>query len=76
MENLTKSQTEHHHSTYQLLVESEETQRNAFESVVYLILIAAIGAAMWQFSHQLATFTNLGMAASQNVAVETVALHG
>lgn len=76
MENLTKSQTEHQHSTYQLLVESEEKERNAFESVVYLLLIAAMGAAMWQFSHQPATFTNLGLTGSENVAVETVAVHG
>lgn len=71
MENLTN----HPHSTYQLLIESEERERTAFESIAYFLLIAATAAAIWQFSHQPATFTDLGLAASENVAAQT-ALHG
>lgn len=59
MENLTI--TNPHHSTYQLLVESEEKERNVFESLLYLLLILAMSVAMWQFSHQPVTFTGLGM---------------
>ncbi len=56
-------------STYQLLVQSEEKVRSYFESLAYLLLIAATAASIWQFSHQPITFTSIGVAASQEVAV-------
>ncbi len=62
MENLSNSQPAHQHSTYQLLVESEEKERNLVEDFVYLLLMVAVSAALWQFSHQPVTFTGLGMA--------------
>lgn len=58
-------------STYQLLIDSEEKQRGAFESVAYLALIMALSAAMWQFSHQPVTFTGLGVATAESAAVES-----
>ena len=62
MENLSTSQVEHHPSTYQLLVESEEAERNVIETFAYLLLIVAMSAAMWQFSHQPVTFTDMAVA--------------
>ncbi|HEY8670730.1 MAG TPA: hypothetical protein VIL63_07820 [Terriglobales bacterium] len=58
-------------STYQLLVQSEEKERNYFESLAYLLLIAATAASIWQFGHQLVTFTSIGVAASQSVTQQT-----
>ncbi len=74
MENLTKPNHDSRHSTYQLLVESEEKQRNAFESVAYLLLIVAMSAALWQFSNEPVAFTGLGLAASKTVAAQPEAL--
>lgn len=58
----------HRPSTYQLLVQSEEKERSYFEDLAYLLLIAATAVSIWQFSHQLVTFTGIGVAASQEVA--------
>ena len=54
-------------STYQLLVQSEEKERNYFESLAYLLLIVATAVSIWQFSRQPVTFTSIGEAASQKV---------
>ena len=63
MENLNNnSQPVHLHSTYQLLIESEEKERGFVESFVYLMLILATCASIWQFSHQPVTFANIGSA--------------
>lgn len=60
---------QHLPSTYQLLVQSEE-QRGAFEGVVYLLLVVATSLAIWQFSHQPVTFTDLGGADSGTAMVQ------
>ncbi len=39
-------------STYALLVRSEETRRNRFETLVYTILIVCTTFAVAQFGHQ------------------------
>ncbi|HEY2801030.1 MAG TPA: hypothetical protein VGI85_10565 [Chthoniobacterales bacterium] len=67
MENLI---TNPHHSTYQLLIESEEKGRNVFESLAYLLLIAALSVAMWQFSHQPVTFTGFSTAVESTWTAE------
>ena len=39
-------------STYALLMQSEEKERNLFETLVYgLIILSAVGA-IWQFAYQ------------------------
>ncbi len=76
MENLSNSPIEHQHSTYQLLVESEEKERNVVEDLVYLLLILAMSAAMWQFSHQPVTFTDLGMAVEKTTWTAEGSLRG
>ncbi len=74
MENLTNPNHDSRHSTYQLLVESEEKQRNVFESVAYLLLAVAMSAALWQFSNQPVAFTGLGLAVAKTVAAQPATL--
>ena len=76
MENLSNQLTEHPHSTYQILIESEEKERTVFESIVYFLLIAATTAAIWQFSYQRATTTDLGLASAKKVAAQPATLRG
>lgn len=74
MENLSNQLTEDPHSTYQLLIESEEKERTLFESIAYFLLIAATTAAIWQFSQQPATFTDFGLASAKSVAHQPASL--
>ncbi|MEP7079054.1 MAG: hypothetical protein ABI795_08475 [Chthoniobacterales bacterium] len=60
----------HQHTTYQLLVESEEKQRGALEGVAYLLLIVATSVSIWQFSHEPVTFTNIAGADSRTAMVQ------
>jgi hypothetical protein len=71
MQKPSNQNTDNRRSTYQLLIDSEEKQRGAFESVAYLALSMALSAAMWQFSHQPVTFTGLGVATAASAAVES-----
>ncbi len=57
---MEKTQTNHHATTYDLLIDSEEKGRTALESVVYLFLITAAVLAIWQAGHQPVTVTRLG----------------
>ncbi len=50
MEYLTAS--DHEESAYQLLVNSKETRLGLFESLVYMLLILATVASIWQLSQQ------------------------
>lgn len=58
----------HHEGTYQLLVQSEEKERGLIEGVVYLLLVIATTASIWQFSHVPVTFAEIGEAHAQEVA--------
>ena len=68
MKHPVNPENPHRQSTYQLLIQSEEKERSYFESLAYLLLMAATAASIWQFSHQPVTFTSIGVAASQEVA--------
>ena len=59
----------HHETTYQMLVESEETERGVIEMVIYFLLIAATAVTIWQFGNQPATFSDL-----DNVHAQTVTM--
>jgi hypothetical protein len=75
----TPSQTQHiHHQTaYQLLVASEEKERGVIEDIVYLLLVVATSASIWQFSHQPVNFAGIGEADEQKItAFEAAALRG
>jgi hypothetical protein len=68
MKHPVNSANVHQQTTYQLLVQSEEKERNCFETLAYFLLIIATAASIWQFSHQPVTFTGIGMAASREAA--------
>jgi len=57
---MEKPQTAHHATSYELLVASEEKGRTALESVVYLLLMTATIASIWQAGLQPVTFTRFG----------------
>ncbi len=64
-------------NSYELLVQSEDKERNFFESVAYLLLIVAASASIWQFGRQPVSFTSIGLAASKNaVAQQTSSVRG
>jgi hypothetical protein len=77
MKNLVNSEEIPPRNTYELLVQSEEKERSVLENVVYLLLVVATSASIWQFSHQPVTFNSLGVAASKDaVAQHSSYLHG
>jgi cytoskeletal protein RodZ len=41
-----------HESTYGMLVREEEKQRSFLETVLYVLVVLSIIAAIWQFAHQ------------------------
>lgn len=78
MKTLINPHATHRQSTYQLLVQSEEKKRSGFEALAYFLLIAATSASIWQFSHQVVTFTGIGAAAAaqQVAALQSPAVRG
>ncbi len=60
MTNPNQAKAVHQESTYQMLVDSGEKERGLLESIVYLLLVIATTASIWQFSHQPVTFADLG----------------
>ena len=39
-------------STYSMLVQAEEKERNLFETLVYGVIVLSAVAAIWQVAHQ------------------------
>jgi multidrug resistance efflux pump len=39
-------------STYSMLVQSEEKERNVFETLVYGVIVLSAVVAIWQVAHQ------------------------
>ena len=39
-------------STYSMLVQSEEKERNLFETLVYSVIVMSAVVAIWQVAHQ------------------------
>ena len=77
MTNPSSASRDHHETTYQMLVESEEKELTITENIVYLLLVIATATTIWQFSQQPVTFSDLGSAQSQNVvALQSSALRG
>ena len=62
------SQPVHHETTYQMLIESDEKESGLIEDIVYLLLVIATVATIWQFSHQPVTFADVGVMHAQKVA--------
>jgi hypothetical protein len=65
---INPSQPVHHETTYQMLVESEEKEHGIVEDIVYLLLVIATSAAIWQLSHQPVTFAEMGVEHAPDVA--------
>ena len=57
----------HEESTYQMLVESEEKERGLVETFVYLLLVIATVASIWQFGREPVTFAEIGAIHSQKI---------
>jgi hypothetical protein len=76
MKNLVNSEEIAPRNSYELLIQSEEKERGFLENVVYLLLVVATSASIWQFSHQPVTFTSFGMASKNAVAQHSNHLHG
>ncbi|MGI8889752.1 MAG: hypothetical protein ACR2G0_03080 [Chthoniobacterales bacterium] len=58
----------HHETAYQMLVESEEKERDFFEVLVYLLLILATVATIWQFGREPIRFADIGIDHLQKIA--------
>ncbi len=58
----------HEESTYQLLVSSEEKGRGLVEAFVYLLLVLATVATIYQFGREPVTFADIGVTHAQKIA--------
>jgi hypothetical protein len=50
--NTTDQSQNHEESAYSLLIRSEEKSRNAFEILIYPLLVLGVVIAIWQFALQ------------------------
>jgi hypothetical protein len=57
-----------HQSTYALLLRSEEKSRNAFEILIYPLLVIGVIIAIWQFALQTTELPSRETKPSQHVA--------
>ena len=58
-------------STYSMLVQSEEKERNLFETLVYGVIVLSAVVAIWQVAHQpvKVPFTDQAHASAQTAVV-------
>jgi len=58
-------------STYSMLVQSEEKERNVFETLVYGVIVLSAVVAIWQVAHQpiKVPFTDQAQASAAQTAV-------
>ena len=58
-------------STYSMLVQSEEKERNLFETLVYSVIVLSAVVAIWQVAHQpvKVPFTDQAQASAAQAAV-------
>ncbi len=68
MTNQTPATQVHEESTYQLLMDSEEKGRGFVEAFVYLLLVLATVATIYQFGREPVTFAEIGVMHAQKVA--------
>lgn len=68
MTNQTPATQVREESTYQLLVDSEEKGRGLVEAFVYLLLVLATVATIYQFGREPVTFADIGVMHAQKVA--------
>ena len=68
MTNPIQANQVHEESTYQMLIESEERERGLFEAFVYLLLVLATMAAIWQFGREPVRLAEIGNVHAQKIA--------
>lgn len=68
MTNPTPATPVHEETIYQLLVESEEKGRGLVEAFVYLLLVLATVATIYQFGREPVTIADIGVAYEQKIA--------
>ena len=58
-------------STYSMLVQAEEKERNVFETLVYGVIVLSAVVAIWQVAHQpiKVPFTDQAQASAAQAAV-------
>ncbi len=58
-------------STYSMLVQAEEKERNLFETLVYGVIVLSAVVAIWQVAHQpiKLPFTDQAQASAQTAVV-------
>ena len=58
-------------STYSMLVQAEETERNVFETLIYGVIVLSAVVAIWQVAHQpvRVPFTNQAHASAAQAAI-------
>ena len=68
MTNPTQATPIHEENTYQLLVESEEKGRGVLETFVYLLLVLATIATIWQFGREPFRIAEIGVNYAEKIA--------
>jgi len=71
--NTTGQPENQHQSTYALLIRSEEKSRNAFEALIYPLLILGPLIAIWQFAQQPVNIPAAGLKGAPCALVEASA---
>ena len=74
-QNERVDETTAHESTYGMLMREEEKDRSLLETVVYLLFVLSIVAAIWQFAQEsieMPSYSDETITAGQVSAVSTV----
>jgi hypothetical protein len=68
MNDSTQAKPIYQETTYQMLVNAEEKERNVIEDIVYLLLVIATTVTIFQFSREPVKFADLGAAQAERIA--------
>ena len=60
MKDSTQARPIHQETTYQMLINAEEKERNVIEDIVYLLLVIATAVTIFQFGREPVDFADLG----------------
>ena len=59
MKDSTQARPIHQETTYQMLINAEEKERNVIEDIVYLLLVIATAVTIFQFGREPVKFGDL-----------------
>ncbi len=68
MNNPNQTKPVHEETTYKMLVESEEKEREVLEAFVYFLLVLATITTIWQFGRQPVTVAEMGAQHAEKIA--------